>query len=66
MPPDTTEDLHLRVVKRALIAVSDKSGIVELCSCLAQMGIEIVSTGGTAATLREGGIEVQAVEDITG
>lgn len=66
MPPDTTEDLQLRAVKRALIAVSDKSGIVELCSCLAQMGIEIVSTGGTAATLREGGIEVQAVEDITG
>lgn len=61
-----SEDLDLRPIRRALVAVSDKSGIVEMCSSLAEMGIEILSTGGTAAALREGGVEVRAVEDVTG
>ena len=42
-------------IKRALLSVSDKSGIVELGSRLAKAGVELVSTGGTAAALREAG-----------
>ncbi|NRA74985.1 MAG: hypothetical protein HRU16_03510, partial [Planctomycetes bacterium] len=47
-----SEDLDLRPIRRALVAVSDKSGIVEMCSSLAEMGIEILSTGGPAAAVR--------------
>ena len=53
-------------VRRALISVSDKTGVVEFCSGLAKLGIEIVSTGGTAGALREAGIEVRSVEELTG
>ena len=53
-------------VRRALIAVSDKAGIVELARQLREHDIEIVSTGGTARTLREGGVEVREVAEITG
>jgi len=52
--------------KRALLSVSDKSGIVELASRLAKGGVELVSTGGTARTLREAGLPVREVSDITG
>ena len=52
--------------KRALISVSDKSGVTELARGLAELGIEIVSTGGTAALLRKAGIEVREVADLTG
>src|SRR4051812_22968890 len=53
-------------VRRALISVSDKTGIVDFARGLAQLGIEIVSTGGTAAALRDAGIEVRDVSDLTG
>jgi len=53
-------------VKLALISVSDKKGIVEFAKELAEMGIEILSTGGTASKLREAGIEVKDVSDYTG
>ena len=53
-------------ITRALIAVSDKTGIVEFATELKNHGIEILSTGGTARTLREGGVEVRPVEDYTG
>jgi phosphoribosylaminoimidazolecarboxamide formyltransferase/IMP cyclohydrolase len=53
-------------VRRALISVSDKTGIVELAAGLAELGVEIVSTGGTARTLAEAGIAVRAIEDFTG
>ncbi len=53
-------------IERALIAVSDKRGIVELAGVLERFGIEILSTGGTARVLREGGIRVRAVEEVTG
>src|SRR3712207_3742505 len=53
-------------VQRALLSVSDKTGIVEFARGLSQLGIELVSTGGTAAALREGGLEVRAIEDFTG
>src|SRR5436190_6490402 len=53
-------------VRRALISVSDKTGVVEFARGLARLGVEIVSTGGTAAVLREAGLEVRAIEDFTG
>jgi phosphoribosylaminoimidazolecarboxamide formyltransferase/IMP cyclohydrolase len=53
-------------VARALLSVSDKTGIVEFARGLSELGIEIVSTGGTAQELEEAGIEVRAISDFTG
>jgi phosphoribosylaminoimidazolecarboxamide formyltransferase/IMP cyclohydrolase len=53
-------------IERALISVSDKKGIVEFSRALAQLGIELVSTGGTAALLRENKIAVKDVSELTG
>jgi phosphoribosylaminoimidazolecarboxamide formyltransferase/IMP cyclohydrolase len=53
-------------VKRALISLSDKSGIERLAETLARHGVEIVSTGGTAARLRDLGAEVRDISDLTG
>jgi phosphoribosylaminoimidazolecarboxamide formyltransferase/IMP cyclohydrolase len=53
-------------VTRALISVSDKSGVVDFAKGLQALGIEIVSTGGTAKTLREGGVKVIDVSEVTG
>ncbi|HSL10715.1 MAG TPA: bifunctional phosphoribosylaminoimidazolecarboxamide formyltransferase/IMP cyclohydrolase [Actinomycetota bacterium] len=54
------------VVRRALLAVYDKTGIVELATALRRLDVELVSSGGTAATLRAAGIDVTPVEDVTG
>ncbi len=54
------------VIKRALLSVSDKSGLVELGQALAARGIELVSTGGTAKALRDAGLTVKDVSDLTG
>lgn len=51
---------------RALLSVSDKTGIVELAQALADRDIELISTGGTAATLRDAGLKVTDVSDLTG
>jgi phosphoribosylaminoimidazolecarboxamide formyltransferase/IMP cyclohydrolase len=56
----------LAPVRRALISLSDKNGLDELAAGLARHGIEIVSTGGTAARLRELGAEVRDISDLTG
>jgi phosphoribosylaminoimidazolecarboxamide formyltransferase / IMP cyclohydrolase len=53
-------------VRRALLSVSDKTGIVELAEDLVELGVEVVSTGGTARTLTEAGVPVRAIEDFTG
>ena len=53
-------------VHRALLAVFDKTGIVELARGLRAMGVELVSSGGTAAALRDAGIEVTEVAEVTG
>ncbi|GAA3899165.1 bifunctional phosphoribosylaminoimidazolecarboxamide formyltransferase/IMP cyclohydrolase [Sphingomonas limnosediminicola] len=53
-------------VRRALISLSDKSGLAELATGLARHGVELVSTGGTAAKLREGGASVRDISDLTG
>ncbi len=52
-------------VKRALISVSNKKGVVEFAKSLTQFEVEILSTGGTAKTLREGGVEVKDVAEAT-
>ena len=54
------------MMKRALISVSDKAGLLELATELHQLGIELVSTGGTASTLVRAGIPVTNVSDVTG
>lgn len=56
----------LRRIKRALLSVSDKSGIVEFARELERFEIEIISTGGTAKALREAGIKVRDISDVTG
>jgi phosphoribosylaminoimidazolecarboxamide formyltransferase/IMP cyclohydrolase len=53
-------------IRRALLSVSDKSGVVELASRLAKGGVELVSTGGTARALRDAGLQVRDVADVTG
>ncbi len=53
-------------VGRALLSVSDKTGIVEFARGLVALGIELVSTGGTATTLIEAGLRVRSISDLTG
>lgn len=53
-------------IKRALLSVSDKTGLVELCQRLSAAGVELVSTGGSARTLAEAGLAVREVSDVTG
>ncbi|HJR09609.1 MAG TPA: bifunctional phosphoribosylaminoimidazolecarboxamide formyltransferase/IMP cyclohydrolase [Pyrinomonadaceae bacterium] len=56
----------LRNIRRALLSVSDKTGLVEFARALVGFGVELLSTGGTAKALREAGIEVRDVSDVTG
>jgi len=60
------DDSGLRKIKRALISVSDKSDIIEFARALRDFGVEIISTGGTGKILREAGINVLDVSDVTG
>lgn len=53
-------------IKRALLSVSDKRGIVEFGKELAAMGVDIISTGGTMKVLHDAGVPVTAVQDVTG
>jgi len=56
----------MQPVRRALLSVSDKTGLVDFATVLAGKGVELISTGGTAKTLREAGLEVADVADLTG
>src|ERR1700748_300292 len=62
---DNAEDGSIRV-RRALLSVSDKTGLADFAKSLAALGVEILSTGGTASALREAGIEVTDVSEFTG
>jgi phosphoribosylaminoimidazolecarboxamide formyltransferase / IMP cyclohydrolase len=53
-------------ITRALLSVSDKAGLAELGQALARHGVELVSTGGTAKALRDAGLEVSDISDLTG
>ncbi len=56
----------MRRIERALLSVHDKTGVIEFARGLAELGVEIVSTGGTAQLLRAKGIPVRDVSDLTG
>jgi len=60
-----TSDSVVRVT-RALISVSDKSGIIELAQSLADLGVQIISTGGTAKAITDAGIAATGIEEVTG
>ena len=62
---ETKEEVLLHI-RRALISVSDKRGIVELAKVLRQFGIEIISTGGTHQALKDAGVAVKSVSEVTG
>src|SRR5689334_23511416 len=62
---ETLDDGQVRV-RRALISVSDKTGVADFAKGLAALGVEILSTGGTATALREAGLEVTDVSEFTG
>ena len=57
---------HPRLITRALLSVSDKSGLIEFARALAGFGIDLVSTGGTAKALKDAGLKVDDVADLTG
>ena len=58
--------LGAKPIRRALLSVTDKSGLVEFARALAGFGVELVSTGGTARALREGGLSVKDIGELTG
>jgi len=62
----TTESSGVVAVRRALISVSDKRDLVPFASALARLGVEIISTGGTAKQLTESGIDVTPIDQVTG
>ncbi|HSM86465.1 MAG TPA: bifunctional phosphoribosylaminoimidazolecarboxamide formyltransferase/IMP cyclohydrolase [Candidatus Limnocylindrales bacterium] len=53
-------------IQRAILSVTDKTGIVEFARKLAEMNVELISTGGTAKLLRESGVQVKDISDLTG
>jgi phosphoribosylaminoimidazolecarboxamide formyltransferase/IMP cyclohydrolase len=53
-------------IRRALLSVSDKTGLVELARALSRSGVELISTGGTAAALKQAGLAVEDVAEVTG
>jgi phosphoribosylaminoimidazolecarboxamide formyltransferase/IMP cyclohydrolase len=61
--PQASEEKRIR---RALLSVTDKTGLVEFAQVLAGFGVELISTGGTAKALRDGGLTVKDISDLTG
>ena len=55
-----------KTIRRALLSVTDKTGLVEFAQALAGFGVELISTGGTAKALREAGLAVKDISDLTG
>ncbi|MGK2348443.1 bifunctional phosphoribosylaminoimidazolecarboxamide formyltransferase/IMP cyclohydrolase [Actinomyces sp. W5033] len=66
VPTEGLTDPEQVPVRRALVSVYDKTGLVELATALADAGVEILSTGSTAATIAAAGLPVTPVEDVTG
>ncbi|MGB4592513.1 MAG: bifunctional phosphoribosylaminoimidazolecarboxamide formyltransferase/IMP cyclohydrolase [Coriobacteriia bacterium] len=59
--------MDLVTIKRALVSVTDKTGVVEFCKALVEeFGVEVVSTGGTAKALADAGVPVRPIDDLTG
>ncbi len=57
---------HMRLITRALLSVTDKTGLLPFAQRLYALGVELVSTGGTAKALRDGGLPVRDISDLTG
>ena len=55
-----------RTIQRALLSVTDKTGLIEFARKLAALRVELISTGGTAKLLRDAGIAVKDISDLTG
>ena len=53
-------------IRRALVSVSDKTGVIDFAKALSRMGVTIISTGGTARALSQAGLKVVPIEDVTG
>src|SRR5881227_853620 len=58
--------IDFRPIRRALLSVTDKTGLVEFARALAGHGVELVSTGGTSKALRDAGLTVKDISDLTG
>ncbi|MEO1611351.1 MAG: bifunctional phosphoribosylaminoimidazolecarboxamide formyltransferase/IMP cyclohydrolase, partial [Pseudomonadota bacterium] len=55
---------HPAPIRRALLSVSDKTGLIDFAKALAERGVELVSTGGTAKAIREAGLAVRDVSEL--
>src|SRR5258705_7416443 len=64
--PFTAANSEMARIQRALLSVFDKTGLVPFARTLAEAGVELISTGGTARTLRERGLKVKDLSDYTG
>ncbi len=62
----TSEFASLKPIRRALLSVTDKTGLVDFARVLSGLGVELVSTGGTARALRDAGLQVRDIADLTG
>ncbi len=62
----TAPVIDLKPIRRALLSVTDKTGLVDFARALASHGVELVSTGGTAKALRDAGLTVRDISDLTG
>ena len=60
------EHQHAKQIRRALLSVTDKTGLVDFARALAAYGVELISTGGTAAALRAAGLAVKDISELTG
>src|ERR1700753_2597243 len=56
----------IRKIRRALLSVTDKTGLVEFARALSGFGVDLISTGGTAKALRDAGLPVRDISDLTG
>jgi phosphoribosylaminoimidazolecarboxamide formyltransferase/IMP cyclohydrolase len=63
---NTSSSVGLKPIRRALLSVTDKTGLIDFAKALAGFDVELISTGGTARTLREAGLSVKDVSDLTG
>ena len=64
--PESPLPAGLKPISRALLSVTDKTGLVAFAQLLANFGVELVSTGGTARALRDAGLQVQDISKLTG
>src|SRR6476661_5224504 len=64
--PCEVSSMSQRTIRRALLSVSDKTGLIELATVLASFGVELISTGGTRKALADAGLKVLDISEITG